>query len=47
MISGLCGFAKSGDQRHVSRARRKIADGKPYLIDVEGARHGPGWTDDP
>ena len=24
-----------------------MADGKPYLIDVEVARHGPGWTDDP
>jgi hypothetical protein len=24
-----------------------MADGKPYLIDVEVTRHGPGWTDDP
>jgi len=24
-----------------------LADGKPSLIDVEVARHGPGWTDDP
>ena len=31
----------------LGRARRKMADGKPYLIDVEVARHGPGWTDDP
>ncbi len=29
------------------RARRHTADGKPYLIDVEVARHGPGWADDP
>ena len=31
----------------LNRARRKMADGKPYLIDVEVARHGPGWTGDP
>ncbi|MBI4887665.1 MAG: thiamine pyrophosphate-binding protein [Acidobacteria bacterium] len=31
----------------LGRARRKNADGKPYLIDVEVARHGPGWADDP
>jgi len=31
----------------LGRARRKGADGKPYLIDVEVARHGPGWTADP
>ena len=31
----------------LGRARRKMADGKPYLIDVEVARHGPGWADDP
>ena len=31
----------------LSRARRHTADGKPYLIDVEVARHGPGWSDDP
>ena len=31
----------------LGRARRHAADGKPYLIDAEVARHGPGWTDDP
>jgi len=31
----------------LSRARRNGANGKPYLIDVEVARHGPGWSDDP
>jgi len=31
----------------LGRARRKTAEGKPYLIDVEVARHGPGWTADP
>jgi benzoylformate decarboxylase len=31
----------------LARARRKGAEGKPYLIDVEVARHGPGWTADP
>jgi len=31
----------------LSRARAHAAEGKPYLIDVEVARHGPGWTDDP
>lgn len=31
----------------LGRARRKGAEGKPYLIDVEVARHGPGWTADP
>jgi len=31
----------------LGRARRKMADGKPYLIDIEVARHGPGWADDP
>jgi thiamine pyrophosphate-dependent acetolactate synthase large subunit-like protein len=31
----------------LARARRHTADGKPYLIDVEVARHGPGWTSDP
>ena len=37
--------------RTQGRARRaragKTADGKPYLIDVEVARHGPGWAEDP
>jgi hypothetical protein len=28
----------------LARARRTAADGKPYLIDVEVARHGPGWA---
>jgi thiamine pyrophosphate-dependent acetolactate synthase large subunit-like protein len=31
----------------LARARRKTADGRPYLIDVEVARHGPGWAEDP
>lgn len=31
----------------LGRARGKGAEGKPYLIDVEVARHGPGWTADP
>ena len=31
----------------LGRARRKAAEGKPYLIDVEVARHGPGWAEDP
>ena len=31
----------------LGRARRNAASRKPYLIDVEVARHGPGWTDDP
>jgi thiamine pyrophosphate-dependent acetolactate synthase large subunit-like protein len=31
----------------LARARRHAADGKPYLIDVEVARHGPGWAEDP
>ena len=31
----------------LGRARRTMADGKPYLIDVEVARHGPGWAEDP
>jgi thiamine pyrophosphate-dependent acetolactate synthase large subunit-like protein len=31
----------------LGRARRHTAEGKPYLIDVEVARHGPGWADDP
>ena len=31
----------------LGRARQHKIEGKPYLIDVEVARHGPGWTDDP
>jgi len=31
----------------LSRAKRNASNGKPYLIDAEVARHGPGWTDDP
>jgi thiamine pyrophosphate-dependent acetolactate synthase large subunit-like protein len=31
----------------LSRARRNAANGKPYLIDAQVARHGPGWADDP
>jgi acetolactate synthase-1/2/3 large subunit len=31
----------------LARARRKNAEGKPYVVDCEVARHGPGWTDDP
>jgi thiamine pyrophosphate-dependent acetolactate synthase large subunit-like protein len=30
----------------LARARRHNAEGKPYLIDAEVARHGPGWADD-
>jgi benzoylformate decarboxylase len=31
----------------LARAKRHAAEGKPYLIDVEVARHGPGWANDP
>jgi len=31
----------------LGRSRNATADGKPYLIDVEVARYGVGWTDDP
>jgi benzoylformate decarboxylase len=31
----------------LGRARKTMASGKPYLIDVEVARRGPGWTEDP
>ena len=31
----------------LSRARRNAANGKPYLIDAQVARHGPGWANDP
>jgi acetolactate synthase-1/2/3 large subunit len=31
----------------LARAKRNAASGKPYLIDAQVARHGPGWTDDP
>ena len=31
----------------LGRASRHTADGKPYLIDVEVQRHGPGWSEDP
>ncbi len=31
----------------LAHARKKTADGRPYLIDVEVARHGPGWVEDP
>jgi len=31
----------------LARARRSAANGKPYLIDAQVARHGPGWADDP
>jgi thiamine pyrophosphate-dependent acetolactate synthase large subunit-like protein len=31
----------------LARARRHNAEGRPYLIDAEVARHGPGWADDP
>ena len=31
----------------LARARRNAANGKPYLIDAQVARHGPGWADDP
>lgn len=31
----------------LNRATKITTAGKPYLIDVEVARHGPGWTADP
>ena len=31
----------------LARARRHNAEGRPYLIDAEVARHGPGWAEDP
>jgi benzoylformate decarboxylase len=31
----------------LARAKRNAANGKPYLIDAEVARHGPGLADDP
>jgi hypothetical protein len=31
----------------LARAKRNAANGKPYLIDAEVARHGPGWAEDP
>jgi thiamine pyrophosphate-dependent acetolactate synthase large subunit-like protein len=55
MASIAKGFGVDGErarnpvelQAALARARRTAADGKPYLIDVEVARHGPGWTEDP
>ena len=31
----------------LARAGRASRDGKPYLIDAQVRRTGPGWTDDP
>jgi thiamine pyrophosphate-dependent acetolactate synthase large subunit-like protein len=55
MASIARGFGVDGERAQnfvelraaLARARRAAADGKPYLIDVEVARHGPGWADDP
>ena len=55
MASIAKGFGVDGEraktpaelQAALGRARRHAGEGKPYLIDVEVARHGPGWTADP
>jgi benzoylformate decarboxylase len=55
MASIARGFGVDGERAQnvvelkaaLARARRAAAEGKPYLIDVEVARHGPGWTEDP
>jgi benzoylformate decarboxylase len=55
MASIAKGFGVNGERAKtpaelkaaLARARRTTADGKPYLIDVEVARHGPGWAEDP
>ena len=55
MASIAKGFGVNGERAKtpaelkaaLARARRATADGKPYLIDVEVARHGPGWAEDP
>jgi benzoylformate decarboxylase len=55
MASIAKGFGVNGERAKtpdelkaaLARAKRHTAEGKPYLIDVEVARHGPGWTNDP
>jgi len=55
MASIAKGFGVDGERAQnfvelrsaLARARRAAGDGKPYLIDVEVARHGPGWAEDP
>ena len=55
MASVAKGFGVDGERAKtpaelkaaLGRARRHAADGKPYLIDVEVARHGPGWSENP
>ncbi len=34
-------------QAALAHARKKTAEGKPYLIDVEVRRNGPGWAAEP
>jgi benzoylformate decarboxylase len=55
MASIAKGFGVDGERAEtpaqlkaaLARARRRTADGKPYLIDVEVARRGAGWAKDP
>ncbi len=55
MASIAKGFGVEGEraadpaqlQAALTRARKKAAEGKPYLIDVEVRRNGPGWAADP
>lgn len=55
MASIAKGFGVAGEKVHaaselkaaLTRAARVTAEGKPYLIDVEVARYGVGWTADP
>jgi benzoylformate decarboxylase len=46
-VDGERASSPTGLKAALARARRHAADGKPYLIDVEVARHGPGWASDP
>ena len=55
MASIAKGFGVEGEraadpaqlQAALARARKNPPEGKPYLIDVEVARNGPGWAADP
>lgn len=55
MASIAKGFGVAGEKVHapgelrtaLARAKTITAGGKPYLIDVEVARYGVGWTADP
>jgi thiamine pyrophosphate-dependent acetolactate synthase large subunit-like protein len=55
MASIAKGFGVAGEKVHapaelklaLTRAGKATAEGKPYLIDVEIARYGTGWTADP